>query len=388
MTTVTDEAVSTGLSLTVDQKTLKAEFARVKAALPTKSGNLPVLSGVLIDADHSGVTLTCYNLDFGLTARLTGNFDIERPGAVVLPAAAFGKLLAKSGPTVRITMKPPVGAVPVDEVEIDTGRVDIDLRCLPRDEYPVLPCSEGQIPFEMFPLDIDAIADVLPAAGGDDTRPTLCGVVVDGTEFAATDSYRLHVFDTGKALSKEQRILPRPFCVAVTKWGVGEHTAALYQEGPFVWVRTDIDNLTVFARVVDGQYPNYRAFVGDGMDLLTVNRPEFDTVLADVIGTAQSLGVLQGSAAPLKIGKSDGMVELSVTAQDVARIRKTVTGKFSASHLTQLAFNPVYLQQLLVGCESGTFLGVDGMKPIQLRDELEDSRVRTRVLMPIRVADA
>lgn len=374
MTDTMTKPVSTGLAVTFDTKILKREFARVKPALRT--GNLPILSGVKIDADQLGVSLTCTDLSFGLSTRITDGCEVEVGGSVIISGAMFGKLLAKAGPSITITFVP--GS---DQCSIDTTRAIVDLRTMPLDEYPRLPCMDGtDAPDETFEVDVDAIADVLTAACRDQARPILNGVLLDGSAVVATDSYRLHIFETGQPTSKHKQILPLDFCTAVAKWGVGRYPAAIYDNN----IRTDIDNLTVFARIVAGEFPNYKALVTNGGELLLVNRPSFDKVLADVVDTATALGV--AGEAPLLIASGKiGTLELSLTVQDVATVRRSVPGTF-VNGLDRIGFNPRYLNELLVGTEASAFQGVDALKPFQIHDDLGDGRSRTRVIMPVRIA--
>ena len=92
---------------------------------------VPVLSGMLLQADGDGLTLSCF--DYEVSARMRIEADVVEPGTELVP----GRLLAE------ITRSLPALDVEVtcdaDMVGLTCGSAEFTLVSLPVEEYPALP---------------------------------------------------------------------------------------------------------------------------------------------------------------------------------------------------------------------------------------------------------
>jgi len=73
---------------------------------------LPILSGLLLEADADGLTLSCF--DYEVSARIRVDAEVTDPGTALVP----GRLLAE------ITR-----SLPSANVEFDHGPDDVTLTC-------------------------------------------------------------------------------------------------------------------------------------------------------------------------------------------------------------------------------------------------------------------
>jgi DNA polymerase-3 subunit beta len=172
----------------VERDALGEAVSFVARALPTRPV-VPVLAGLLIEADEGQLTLSCF--DYEVSARVTVAADVGEPGVALVP----GRLLAE------ITK-----SLPPAEVEVATVAGMVMLTCasaefavvaLPREDYPPLPdlpVAAGTVDGGTLAM---AAAQVVPSASRDDTLPMLTGVCLDfdgcALTLAATDRYRLAV---------------------------------------------------------------------------------------------------------------------------------------------------------------------------------------------------
>ncbi|TDD45419.1 DNA polymerase III subunit beta [Nonomuraea terrae] len=180
------------MKLSVDPKLLADLVTSTARALPL-GPTVPVLSGLLLEAD--GDTLTVSAFDYDISARGTAPADIAEPGKLLLP----GRLLAEVAKALPTTSFAELAATDT-EATIRCGRSDFELRTLPVDDYPTLPeppATAGTIDADTLAV---AIGQVHPAAGRDDTLPMLTGIKLDTDAerltLAATDRYRIAVTDT------------------------------------------------------------------------------------------------------------------------------------------------------------------------------------------------
>jgi DNA polymerase III subunit beta len=172
----------------VERDVLGEAVSFVARALPTRPV-VPVLSGLLVEAEGEHLTLSCF--DYEVSARVVVEAEVGEPGTALVP----GRLLAE------ITRSLPPADVEVTTaagmVMLTCGSAEFALVALPLDDYPVLP----ELPAAVGTVDGGALAtaaaQVVPSASRDDTLPMLTGVCLDfdgqALTLAATDRYRLAV---------------------------------------------------------------------------------------------------------------------------------------------------------------------------------------------------
>ena len=100
-------------------------------AVASRSGALPILSGLLVRTGADEIQLAGSDLE--LTIRVSAPAEVDDEGAAVLPARLFGDIVRSLEP----------GAVSVDvgedEARIKSGRSDFSLRVLAAEDFPRLP---------------------------------------------------------------------------------------------------------------------------------------------------------------------------------------------------------------------------------------------------------
>ena len=170
----------------VERDVLGEAVSFVARALPTRPV-IPVLSGLLVEANDDELTLSCF--DYEVSARITVAADVGETGTALVP----GRLLAeitKSLPHAEVDVSTTAGMV-----MLNCGSAEFALVGLPLDEYPPLPALPAVAGTADGHALATAAAQVAPSASRDDTLPMLTGVCLDfdGAEItlAATDRYRL-----------------------------------------------------------------------------------------------------------------------------------------------------------------------------------------------------
>src|SRR5919106_1034285 len=138
-----------GLKFRCERDVLSEAIGNAGRAVASRSGALPILSGLLVRATDDGLELAGSDLE--LTIRVTAPAECDGVGAAVLPARLFGDIVRALEP----------GGVPVgvgdEEPRIPRGRSDFKLRVLPADDFPRLPELAGS----GVRMDANALADAL-----------------------------------------------------------------------------------------------------------------------------------------------------------------------------------------------------------------------------------
>jgi DNA polymerase-3 subunit beta len=361
-----------------ERDSLGDAISAAQRAVASRTGALPVLSGLKVAAADGALELVGSDLELTIRVRVAAQIDEE--GQAVLPAKLFNDIVAKLE----------AGSVMVetgddDSATIQGGRASYTLRLLPLDDFPHLPDPAGSaITVDAGPL-AEALRGVIPAASRDDARPILTGVLLtarqNGLRLVATDSYRLavrdlegvsmlaegqHVLVSAKALSEVQRLLTD-----------GEMQVVLSERD----VRFSGNKGEITTRLIDGEFPNYEQLIPSGYpNRLTVARE----ALSDAVKRMQLVG--QGrDSSPVRLKMSTDGVELSSTAQEVGEAVETVDAKYEGTDLT-VAFNAQFLldgAQAVAGSEV-VLETLDPLKPATLR--AVDQPDFMYLLMPVRIS--
>ncbi|HVQ18540.1 MAG TPA: DNA polymerase III subunit beta [Actinomycetes bacterium] len=377
----------------VDRDVLAEAVTWAARSLPTRPP-MPVLAGLLIEASDKRLTLSSF--DYEISARVDVPGEVSEPGK----ALVSGRLLAD------ITRSLPSKPVEVATEESDRkvvltcGSSRFALQTLPSEDYPTLPdmpAVAGALAGSEFAA---AVAQVAIAAGRDDTLPVLTGIRIefegDTLVLAATDRYRLAVreiswrpdrpdlsaialvqgrslADTARALSDSDAVT-----VALATGGTGEGLIGF--EGS-----TDGENRRTTNRLLDGEFPKYRALLPAESNATAV----LET--SAFIETVKRVALVADRNTPVRLSFSDGEVVLEAGTGDEAQATEAVACDYTGEPLT-IAFNPVFLQDGLqaLGTAYAELSFTTSTKPAVLSgraDAAAESDTSYRYLiMPVRLS--
>jgi DNA polymerase III subunit beta len=358
--------------------------ARLGAAgrAASAKGTIPVLASVLLRAEEGRVELSATDME--LSVRVPLEATVEEPGAVVLPRLA-GEIV-RTMPPGEVTLEHRRGE---GVVQLRGGGSAFSLNCLQADEFPELPSDEGAgiaVPAEVL---VGTIERVAKAASRDETRPVLTGVLVrigpDGLTMVATDSYRLAVKQTAleappaevreaivpaRALTEAARLVAAARAETVDVV-LGEAQAVFRIAG------SGGGDVRLTARLIDGQFPDYRQLVPDAFE----HEVAFDR--GELLGVLSRIAVLAQRSTPVRLAFGEGEVTVSATAEQVGEGRESLPVSFAGDPL-EMGFNVEFLRAGVESVEGQEVrIGlISPLRPGLLRGEGDDYRY---LLMPIRL---
>jgi DNA polymerase-3 subunit beta len=356
-------------------------------AVSSRSGALPVLSGVRASLRGNELELTGSDLDLTITVRVevTG----EEDGVAVVPARLATDVVRALDPG-RVDV-----VVDADEARITSGRSQFSIRVLPAEEFPVA----GEPPEHAVTIDagafVSALRQVVPAASADDARPILTGVLLaaeeGGLRLVATDSFRLSLRDLpgasvlsegqsvlvpSRALSELARLLDRSGDVVLH---LGERDASFEIGGSDADGDKRPPDVRLVTRLIEGEFPPYRGLIPSSYpNQLTVGREP-------LLDALRRVKLMAREATPVRLHLLPEGLELTAITQDVGQAHEALDAKYEGSELT-VAFNPDYL---LDGVEAApgdeiTIQTLDALKPAVIRSTAGAEFLY--LLMPVRVS--
>jgi DNA polymerase III subunit beta len=324
------------LKLTTKRDELVSKLSVVSRAVSTRAAT-QALSGILLTASESGVTLRATDLEIGLETSLEA--EVMSTGTALLP----GRLL----PDVARSLADPTVAIELREaerdVEIRSGGSSFHLKILAAEDFPSFPEQSDagmRIPAKALAESIEVVAR---AASRDDMRPVLTGVLVSaaGRELTmvATDSYRLAVKRT-----ELEREIGGDLEANVPARALRELARIVSSEGAEEVAINLLPNQAVFGaggivlntRLIEGQFPNFRQLLPESYEHdLRLDRAEFLEVTRRVSQLAQR-------NAPLRLAFSGGELTVAASTPDVGDAEEKMPVSFDGE-LLEIGFNPEFL---------------------------------------------
>jgi DNA polymerase III subunit beta len=338
----------------VGREVLGEAVAWVARALSSRPV-VPVLTGLLLQADDDGLTLSCF--DYEISARVRIEADVKEPGTVLVP----GRLLAditRSLPALDVEV-----VTDADLVGLTCGSAEFGLVSLPVEEYPVLPDlppTAGTVDGGVLAV---AAAQVVPSASKDDTLPMLTAVCLDidgeTMTLAATDRYRMAVRDVrwdpatpglraaamvpAKILADVARTVAAGVPVTVA-FGTGDAQAGTPGAGGSSRDPRPADGVISFeggdrrltARLIGGEFIKYRSrFPAEfGSHALLPAGPFTEAV--------RGVSLVAERATPVRLAFDSGKVVIEAHSDGRARASETVPAEFEGDERV-ISFSPHYL---------------------------------------------
>jgi DNA polymerase III subunit beta len=367
----------TGLRLSCERDEFVRHLTVVSRALSVRS-TVQILSGILLDATDTGLSLAATDMELSLQTSLDASVD--EPGKVVIPGRLLvdlARLLPDS--EVTIAHRPEEGVV-----EITCGAANYRLQTYGVEDFPRLPDPGGA---PLYSIDREALVDtagkVSRSASRDESRPVLTGILVrfepGKVVMAATDSYRLSVKETpleGEAPELEA-IVPARALGELGRIAQGDGELQLgVHENQVVFT---VGGTVLTTRRIDGQFPNYSQLLPETFEHeLTLPREEF----LDVV---RRVSVMSQRNSPVRLRFAEGELTVSSLTQDLGEAHESMPLQFSGEPL-EIGFNPNFLRDGIESIESDEirFKLISPLRPCVLDANGEDFRY---LIMPIRLPD-
>lgn len=373
-------------------------------ALPQRPP-VPVLAGLLLEADDDGLHLSCF--DYEVSARTTVEADVAVHGS----ALVSGRLLAE---IVRSLPRSPGGggdrSAAGVEVVSDGSKLTLSCRSsrfslmtMPVEEYPsrpALPAAAGSVPGDAL---ADAVARVALAASRDETLPILTGVrlEIEGARLTllATDRYRLALREipwgpTSPDASTALLVRARTLSELARSLGPSEVTLGLSADDGAAGVGgrrgagmigLSAGSRSATSQLLDGDYPRVRAlFPAQALVTAVVGT-------AALVETVKRVALVAERNTPVRLTFSGEQVRVEAGQGEDAQASEQVAATVAGGEITT-GFNPQFLLDGLGAVDapfvrlSFTEAGKPAVLTGQAEPDAEHDTTYRYLLMPVRLA--
>jgi DNA polymerase-3 subunit beta len=358
---------------------LKENFLRA-ASLVIQTINLrpslPVLSNFLLQTRTGMLEITGTNLETTITHTIP--VKVQNQGEITIPARTLLDF-CQGNPAEQHTFKMEKG-----ELVVSGGEAVAKIPTIDPKEFPTTGKFVAQNTLSISkPEFLKAVVQTAFCAAPEEGRPVLTGTLLvsegEKVSFVATDGYRL--------AKKEQRsnenlraLIParalRECAKAVGDQKEDEVKISVNKDNN--QVKIGMKNLSVFSRLLDGEYPNYEQIIPDSFASEVVVKTKD---LIDSIKLASLFARDVGNVVRLHFEEKSIMVRAS--AAQVGEAETSVPAKTSGDKLA-LAFNSRFLLEPLAAIDSrDTKLSLSGRTSAVLIQGLEEKDL-IYIVMPVR----
>ncbi|MEU1735943.1 DNA polymerase III subunit beta [Streptosporangium sp. NPDC020145] len=310
-------------------------------ALPTRPA-VPVLSGLLLEADAEDLVLSAF--DYDVSARATIEAEVAEPGRVLIP----GRILAEI--TRSLPAQPVEIATDGSEAVLTCGSAEFGLLTMPVEDFPSLPKAPPKIGAVGGGVFASAVGQVAPAASRDETLPMLTGVRFDiageRVTMAATDRYRIAAreFDwrPEQPGATAAAMVPARVLVEVARSlrggevsiGLGEGVAGFESVGRSTTVR-----------LLDEQFIDYRARLTDEWPIRA------DVRAAPFVEAIKRVALVAERNTAIRLTFGQGQVLIQAGGGDIGRGTEVLEAELFGEEI-QIAFQSHFLLDGLSGVET------------------------------------
>jgi DNA polymerase-3 subunit beta len=334
------------LKFQVNKDVLSEAVSFAVRLLPQRT-TLPILGGILIEADANALRLSVFDYEVSAQAEIVAK--VETSGRVLVS----GRLLSE------IASKLP--NAPVDfttdgsKVVVSCGSTKFSLLTMPVEEYPTLPeipAISGTITGEAFS---NAVHQVAVAASKDDVTPVLTGVQLEAGEksisFVATDRYRVALREAawtsnpagiGAVALVPARTLQE---VAKTFGNQGEISISITKSDDREMIAFKANNRSVTSLLLKGNFPPVKSLFPDNIENYAVIATQ------DLIDSTRRVSLVLERESPLRYSFDEGAVSLEATGNETAQASENISAELEGKEIV-VSLKPQFLIDGLAGVHS------------------------------------
>ncbi|HHX14145.1 MAG TPA: DNA polymerase III subunit beta [Clostridiales bacterium] len=328
------------MKLSCNQQLLSKAINTVSKAVTART-TLPLLKGILLEADGTQLKLTASDLDLSIERIIP--VTVSEPGVIVLSARLFGDIIRK---------------LPNEEIEIETGENHmVTIRCT-GSEFNIMGQKEDEFPkigavddSEKLSIEKNILREMIRktsfAASIEEAKGIIIGVLMELEEnslnLIALDGFRMAVTKEPLKNQKTARIIAAARILNEINKILGEE-----EENETVELVLDhkkavffLKDIRIVARLLEGEYIRYREILPkENSCQVKVDRGE----LADSIERA-SLMAREGKSNLIKMNISDDRLVIH-SRSDEGKVREEVFIEKSGQDL-EIGLNAKFLHDVL-----------------------------------------
>ncbi len=365
------------MKITVTQENLHKALQNVSRVASAKTP-LPILNNILLKTESNRLFIAATNLEVAITEYIGAK--IEKDGAITIPAKLLTEFISNL----------PKGNIEIEKKDqslvITSNHYNSTINGLEVEEFPELPvinekdATEITLPTLLFKR---MVAQTIPAASNDTTRPMLTGVYFHTHDkklyTVATDGYRLAEKELINFDKDIEAIIPVVSLQEVVRIITEDHDEVkiLIDENQ---ARFRIGDSEVTSKLIDAKYVDYRQLIPKQSETtIRIAKDEFVriTKVASLFARESAGGIT------LSADETSGLLSIHSVASQLGE--NTSEAEAAITGVGQVTLNSRYLLEALLTTESQEveFSFSGKLSPCVLKDSGEKVGYQ-HIIMPLK----
>lgn len=371
------------MELTITRNALLKGLQRVQGIVERRN-TMPILANVLVETSDRGMTLFATDLELGI--RATYPAAVKSRGSATVSARKLFEIVREL-PEAEVRLSTDEGHA----VKVECARSRFKVAGLPPSDFPVFPGVDAEpaltIARQTF---LDLVRRTTFAVGENDARYVLNGVlcaVERGTiKLVGTDGHRLAVDERPLSVPKGASpaaemsvIVPKKALLEMKKLVEDSEEEALTLHLNKTQLTFQQGELVLLARLMEGNYPNYRQVIPTGSDKrVTLDKSALEGALRRVALLSKE----RTNAVRFQIEPS--RVTVSTSNPDLGEAKEDIGASYEGEPVTT-GFNARYLLDVLGAVDAPEVIMEfkDALSPCLIREPSQEGFLC--VVMPMRV---
>ncbi|KRK99643.1 DNA polymerase sliding clamp subunit [Secundilactobacillus odoratitofui DSM 19909 = JCM 15043] len=339
------------MKFTINRSAFIKELNNVQRAISSKT-TIPILTGLKLVADESGLTLTGSDADISIETLIHADnpdnqLAIQSEGAIVLPARFFSDIV-KRLPEDNMTLDVTEGF----QTEITSGSASFTINGLDANNYPRLPEIDATDAISLTGnVFRELINQTVIAVSTQESRPILTGV-----HFTLVDNQLLAVATDSHRLSQRKINLPTAasamYDVIIPGKSLTELSRMIGDDNPDVEMRLSenqvlftIGDTSFYSRLLEGNYPDTSRLIPNE----STTSAEFDAkVLLAAIERASLLShESRNNVVKLTLDPANESATIFGNSPDVGNVEEALAPSEMVGEALEISFNPDYMKDAL-----------------------------------------
>ncbi len=334
------------LKFQVNKDVLSEAVSFAVRLLPQRT-TLPILGGILIEADANALRLSVFDYEVSAQAEIVAT--VETSGRVLVSGRLLSEIASK------LPNAPVEFSTDGSKVLVSCGSTKFNLLTMPVEEYPTLPelpAVSGTISGDAFAA---AVSQVATAASKDDVTPVLTGVQIETSEksisFVATDRYRVALREAawvaapdgvGQVALVPARTLEQ---VAKTFGNQGEIAISIAKSTDREMIAFKANNRSVTSLLLKGNFPPVKSLFPESIENFAI------VSTSDLVDSTRRVSLVLERESPLRYSFEEGSVGLEATGNETAQASENTSAELTGKEIV-VSLKPQFLIDGLSGVHS------------------------------------
>lgn len=319
----------------------------------------PAMEGVLIAAEDDRITLSCYNMELGISTCMEAH--IYENGSIVLNAKLFSDMIHR---------------LPSENTEIESderyitrvkgGAAEFSIIGIDPDEFPQVPTVDEKINFTIKQDTLKSMIDqTIYAVAVNDFKPVHTGskfIISDNVlSVVSVDGFRLAIRQEPVTYGDElDFIVPGKSLAEVSKLLEGDEDAVIALSQKHIIFR--IGQYDVVSRLLEGDFIDFRSSIPATEN--TVVEVKVRDLLSSIDRT--SLLINDRLKSPIRLSFGGGEIKISCSTA-IGKINDTVECSIKGEPV-EMGFNNRYLMEALraTGCDKVKIIINSSLSPVKI----------------------